>query len=149
VPLVPLGLRHREDDEQPAVGLLGPAAAEDARIPVGQDLLRDLGERVARHAVHPPGIEEPPALEPGDRRPDGGLLDPQRGHQPDDGGDRQPAAALAGVEAVQAHDELPRLQPSGLPGCLLDDGHRDTITTAEPPEPSHRALLTLVSDGRY
>src|SRR3712207_8871659 len=55
-------------------------------------------------------LEEAAALEARDRRPDGLVVDPEAGHEPDDGGDRQPVGVLPGVQAVEGDDQLTRLR---------------------------------------
>ncbi len=121
--------RRLEEDQPPApVPRLG-CAAVDASRGLGQSLDRPCRGAVARRRVDPRRLE--PALRghPGDRRTDGGLGDPDRLEQPDQGRDGRLVAARSQVVAV--HVEQGRACAHAVtvpvPGGPAGAGSRTTV----------------------
>src|SRR5439155_16197189 len=118
VPAVALGLRYREDGQYPTVRQPGHGTLENPPVALGEDLPGPRRQGVAGGAVHLRRVEDAAALEPGDRRAYGGLVDVQFGHEPDEGGHRMPAAGPPRERPVRRHDEGARLEPAGFPDTL-------------------------------
>jgi hypothetical protein len=66
------------------------------------------GEGVAGPAVPPLGNQDPAALQPRDRRADRLSVNSELGQQPDQETHAQPATDLAGIEAINRHDQRTR-----------------------------------------
>jgi hypothetical protein len=127
VALLALGLRHGEHHQHPSVGRGGPPPTEDPGVAVVEDLPPGRGERVAGAPRPALGGKQPAALEPRDRRADGGLVHPEPGQQPHQRSHGQPAVVLARIEAVERDDQLPWLADvrsgAGPLRCFGDGGH--------------------------
>jgi hypothetical protein len=128
MPLLALGLWHREHRQQPAVVQPGPFPPEDAAVAFPQDGERLIGERISGRAAPAARVQDPAPLQPGDRRADRGLVHAKVGEQADQRRDRHPAALGPRVQPVDGDDQLARLRRArraraagrpGLAGCCL------------------------------
>ena len=138
--MLAFGLGHAEDREHPALVQARPARASKIRRSPSSRIARaPVGQRVAGHAVRARSATRSAApLQPRDGRPHRRLVHAELGHQPDDRGDAQPAADLAGVQAVDRDDERARLlaraasaspsatvtRPTGTSSRALDCRHQ-------------------------
>src|SRR5690625_574791 len=142
VALLPLALGHGEHREDPAFVQRAPRSMEDAAVAFVEHLARVLGQCVSGRSVLPFGLQQSTAFEPGDRRADGGFVDAELGHQPDDRADAEPAADLARIETVDGDDMCPGVRAGMGTGSRAGGlvHHRAW---------HYRDLLTLVIDKAY